>query len=59
VYDLDVIAGAVEHVAGIGVDLGEMWCDLREIGGVETPQQIVQRSLAGRFFASRLHPKFL
>ena len=56
-HDLDVVAGAVEHVAGIGVDLGQMRRDQREVGGVEAAQQIVERPLTGRRVASRLHPE--
>ena len=58
--DLDIVAGIVEQVVGVGLVLRQMRRDQREIGGVEPPQQIVERPLAGRAVASapRQHCKF-
>ncbi len=44
--DFDIVAGAVEQVAGLGLFLRQKRCDQGEVGLVEVAQQIVERPVA-------------
>jgi hypothetical protein len=59
VDDLDIVAGIIEQVAGLGSFGREMRRDQRKIPGAEPPQQIVEWPFdaAGSVFASRCHPE--
>jgi hypothetical protein len=55
VHGLDVVAGAVEQIVRSGFGGDEMRFDQREIGVVQSAQQIVERPPAGRIFLSQNH----
>src|SRR5712671_4593510 len=52
-HDLDIVAGAVEQVAGLALVLCEVGGEQRVVGIAQSAQQIIERTLArlgGRFW---------